>query len=88
MILRSYMDVMHDEITIYNFNSLNSEFAKAHLDHVGLVPHAADLGHIPHLLLHQGRLKRHKHEQCENTVVPVLVQTPQPHAEHLMGVTN
>lgn len=62
----------------------NFKLDQAYLDHVGLVSHAADLGHIPHLLLDQGGLERHQHEQCENTVVPVLVQTPQPHTEHLI----
>ena len=55
----------------------------AHLDHVGLVPHATDLRHVPHLLLDQGGLERYQHEQREDTVVPVLVQAPQPHTEHL-----
>lgn len=56
---------------------------RAYLDHVGLVPHAADLRHVPHLLLHQRRLKSHQHEERENTVVPVFIQTPQSHTEHL-----
>ena len=55
----------------------------AYLDHVGLVPHATDLRHVPHLLLDQGGFERHQHEQREETVVPVLIQAPQPHAEHL-----
>lgn len=65
-------------------NALNLAFDRAHLDHVGLVPHAADLRHIPHLLLNQGGLKCHQHEKCKNAVVPVFIQTPQPHTENLM----
>lgn len=70
---------------VYHFCILKPKCVKAYLDHVGLVPHAANLRHIPHLLLNQGGLKCHQHEQCKNTVVPVLVQTPQPHTEHLLN---
>lgn len=65
-------------------NILNLKLDNTHLDHVGLVSHAADLGHISHLLLDQGSFKCHQHEQREDTVVPVLVQTPKPYTEHLM----
>ena len=33
--------------------------------------------------MHQGGLEGDQHEQCEDAVVPVLVQTPQAHTEHL-----
>lgn len=65
-------------------NIHHSQFDQVYLNHVGLVSHAADLRHIPHLLLDQRRLKSHQHEQCENAVVPILVQAPQPYTKHLM----
>ena len=54
-----------------------------HLDHVGFVPHAAYLRHVPHLLLYQRGFEGYQHEESEHTVVPVLIQTPQTHTEHL-----
>ena len=36
---------------VHHFYILNPKFDEAYLNHVGLVPHAADLRHIPHLLL-------------------------------------
>ena len=54
-----------------------------HHDLKGLVAHLANKLHIAQLLLHKCALKRDQHEQSEHTVVPILVQTPQQHAEHL-----
>ena len=54
-----------------------------YLDHVGFGSHAADLRHVPHLLLDKRSFERYQHEECEDTVVPVLIQTPQSHTEHL-----
>ena len=56
-----------------------------HLDCVGLVAHLPDLRHVAHLLLHQGGLEGHQHGECEDAVVPVLIQAPESHAEHLPG---
>ncbi len=58
---------MQDKLFLYNFKILykfNSvlNLIPAYLDHVGFVTHAADLGHIPHLLLDQRSLKCHQHE--------------------------
>lgn len=64
------------------------EDSEAHLDHVRLVAHPADLRHVPHLLLDQRGLEGHQHEEGEDAVVPVLVQTPQAHTEHLGGHTT
>lgn len=57
----------------------------SYLDHVRFVSHPADLRHIPHLLLNQRGFKSHQHEQCENTVVPVLIQAPKSHTENLIN---
>lgn len=54
-----------------------------YLNHIGFVPHSSNLGHVSHLLLHQRRLEGDEHEEGKDAVVPVLVQTPQPHAKHL-----
>lgn len=56
-----------------------------YLDHVWLVAHFSDLRHVPHLLLDQGSLKRNQHGEGEDAVVPVLIQAPQTHTEHLQG---
>ena len=55
----------------------------ADLYHVGLVAHLPDLGHVPELLLHEGALEHDQHHEGEHRVVPVLVQAPQAHTEHL-----
>lgn len=83
--MQDKMFVCHFTFTL-TFKILNLKFDQDYLDHVGLISHAADLRHIPHLLLDQRGLECHQHKQCENTVVPVLIQTPQPHTEHLMDV--
>lgn len=62
----------------------NNKIHQPYLNHVGLVSHAPNLWHISHLLLDQRGLKCHQHEQRENTVVPVLIQAPQPHTKHLI----
>jgi hypothetical protein len=54
-----------------------------HLDHVGFVPHASYLRHVPHLLLYQRGFEGYQHEESEHAVVPVLIQTPQTNTEHL-----
>ena len=54
-----------------------------YLDHIGLVAHLPDLCHVPELLLYECCLKSHQHEECEDTVVPVGVETPQADTEHL-----
>ena len=64
-------------------NNLTEADLGTHLDKIGLVAHLPDLRHIAQLLLYKGGLKGHKHEEREHTVVPVLIQAPQPHAEHL-----
>lgn len=56
-----------------------------YLDHIRLVAHFSDLRHVPHLLLDQRSFKRHQHGEGENAVVPILIQAPQAHAEHLEG---
>ena len=55
----------------------------AYLHRVWLVAHPADLRHVPQLLLDECCLKRHQHEECEEAVVPVVIEAPQSHAEHL-----
>lgn len=54
-----------------------------YLDHIRLVAHFSNLRHVPHLLLDQRSLKRHQHGEGENAVVPIFIQAPQTHAEHL-----
>ena len=56
---------------------------KSYLNHVRLIPHLPNLCHVSQLLVDQGTLEHDKHEQGEEGVVPVLVQTPQAHTKHL-----
>jgi hypothetical protein len=56
---------------------------KTDLYHIGLIAHLSDLCHISELLLHQSALKHDQHHQSEDGVVPVLIQAPQSHTEHL-----
>lgn len=55
----------------------------AYIYHARLAPHIPDCGHISKLLLNKGALEHDEHDEGENTVVPVLVQTPQSDAENL-----
>ena len=48
-----------------------------------LVAHLPYLRHVSNLLLNQGALEYDQHEEGEDGVVPVLVQTPQTNTENL-----
>lgn len=56
-----------------------------YLDHVRLVAHFSNLRHVPHLLLDQRSFKGNQHGEGENAVIPVFIQAPQTHTEHLWG---
>ena len=58
------------------------------LYHMWLVSHLPDFRHVSQLLIDQRTLKHDQHEQCEQRVVPVLVQAPETNAKHLKQISS
>ena len=71
-------------------NNIRSESLKSvsvswymYLYKIWFISHFSDFCHVSQLLLHKCCLKCYQHEESENTVIPILVQTPQTHTKHL-----
>lgn len=61
--------------------SVNGNFT--HLYHIWFVAHLSNLCHVAQLLLDQRALKKDKHNECEERVVPVFIKAPQSNTQHL-----
>ena len=62
-------------------------YEKQYLDQVRFVSHFPDFCHVSELLVDQCALEHDQHEECEQRVVPVLIQAPQTNAKHLKIVS-
>ena len=54
-----------------------------YLNKIRFVSHFSYFGHVSQLLLDKRSLECNQHKKCENTVVPIFIQTPQSHTKHL-----